>query len=55
MDKDRAKGTGKEAAGKGKQAIGKMTGDNSTRAGGKFDELKGKVQKSFGRAKDKSR
>ena len=45
MDKDRIKGTAKQAEGAVKEGLGKLTGDKAL-------EVEGKVQKAYGRAKD---
>lgn len=52
MDKDRVKGAARNVVGKIKEAFGKATGDKSMRAEGDKDQAAGKVQKTYGRAKD---
>lgn len=41
-------GTGKDLKGRVKDAVGGLTGDESMQAEGKFDRVKGKVQKKVG-------
>ncbi|HEY4578688.1 MAG TPA: CsbD family protein, partial [Savagea sp.] len=41
MNKDHIKGTADEVKGNVKEAAGKATGDSSTEAKGKLDQLKG--------------
>ncbi|MFN6977344.1 MAG: CsbD family protein [Gemmobacter sp.] len=52
MDKDRIKGTVKQAAGSVKAKVGEVTGNTSLEAEGKVQELEGKLQKTYGKAKD---
>ena len=52
MDKDRVAGAGKQAAGAVKDAVGKATGDEKLQGEGKADKAEGKVQNTFGKAKD---
>jgi uncharacterized protein YjbJ (UPF0337 family) len=52
MDKDRIAGAGKQAAGAVKDAVGKATGDEKLQGEGKADKAEGKVQNTFGKAKD---
>lgn len=52
MDKDRIKGTVKQAKGSAKESIGKLTGDPSLEVEGKVDQAEGTVQKAYGKAKD---
>jgi len=55
MDKDRIKGTAKQATGAVKEAVGKLVGDEKLAAEGKVDKAEGKVQSIYGDAKDKAR
>lgn len=52
MNKQQVKGVANQATGEIKEQIGKMTGDRSTEARGHARELKGKLQKSVGDARD---
>ena len=52
MDKDRIKGTAKQAEGTIKEKVGKVTGDTSLEVEGKIERAEGTVQKAFGKAKD---
>lgn len=55
MDKDRIKGSAKQAKGAVKETVGKMTGDGKLEAEGKVDKAEGKIQGAYGEAKDKAR
>lgn len=55
MDKDRTEGAGKDLGGKVKEAWGKVTGDESTEAEGKRDQVEGNVQEGWGKTKDAAR
>jgi uncharacterized protein YjbJ (UPF0337 family) len=55
MDKDRIKGSAKQAGGAVKEAAGKLTGDSKLRAEGKADKAEGRVQNAVGGLKDKIR
>ncbi len=52
MDRNRVKGAAHQVKGTVKEAIGRMTGDTKLRVEGTAEKLGGKVQSSFGRAKD---
>ncbi|QJW84254.1 CsbD family protein [Ramlibacter terrae] len=52
MNKDQAKGVGKQITGEVKEQIGKLTGDTSTRVRGHAEEAEGKLQKGLGDAKE---
>ena len=52
MDKDRIKGTAKQAEGTIKEKVGQATGDTSLEIEGKVERAEGTVQKAFGKAKD---
>lgn len=52
MDKDRIKGTAKQAKGAVEEAAGKVTGDAKLKAQGKADRAAGKVQNAVGGLKD---
>lgn len=55
MHKDELKGTAKKARGSVKETAGKATGDDKMRDEGKADKAEGRLQKGFGKAKDKIR
>ena len=48
MDENTVKGAVTEGVGKLKDAAGGLTGDTSTQAEGKLDQLTGKAQREFG-------
>jgi len=52
MDKDRIKGSIKQAEGTAKEALGKLTNDPVLEAEGKIKHAEGTVQKAIGQAKD---
>jgi uncharacterized protein YjbJ (UPF0337 family) len=52
MDKDRIKGSLKQAKGNVKEVVGKVTGDAKLEAEGKADETVGKIQNAVGGLKD---
>ena len=52
MDKDRVKGSAKQAAGAIKETVGKITGDVKLQADGKADKTAGKIQNAVGGVKD---
>ena len=52
MDKDRIKGSAKQAEGSVKEAAGKLTGDAKLQAQGRRDKFDGKVQNAVGGLKD---
>ena len=52
MDKDRIKGSTKQAEGSVKEAAGKLTGDAKLQAEGMKDKFDGKVQNAVGGLKD---
>ena len=52
MHKDTIKGTAKDAAGAVKKTAGRATGDVNMEAEGAALQGEGKVQKTFGKAKD---
>jgi uncharacterized protein YjbJ (UPF0337 family) len=52
MDKDRIKGTVKQAEGTIKEKVGQATGDTSLEIEGKVEKAEGTVQKAFGKMKD---
>ena len=55
MDKDRIKGAVKQMHGSAKEVIGKAIGDRKTEAEGAAENMAGKMQSGFGKAKDKVR
>ena len=55
MDKDRVKGTINDVVGNVKRHIGNLTGDTRTEAEGAVQQVKGKVQNTWGKAKDAAR
>lgn len=52
MDRDRIKGTAKQARGALKEAAGKALGDAKLKGEGKADKAAGKVQNAVGSIKD---
>jgi uncharacterized protein YjbJ (UPF0337 family) len=52
MDKDRVKGSVKQAAGAIKETLGKVTGDVKLQADGQADKTAGKIQNAVGGVKD---
>ena len=52
MDTDRIDGALKNIGGKIKEGFGELTGDTKTQAEGKAEQVEGKVQNSWGGAKD---
>ena len=52
MDKDRVKGSVKQAAGAIKETLGKVTGDVKLQADGQADKNAGKIQNAVGGVKD---
>ncbi len=52
MDKEHVKGAADKAKGATKEAAGKVTGDKSLEAEGKFDKAKGAAHKAAGDVKD---
>jgi uncharacterized protein YjbJ (UPF0337 family) len=55
MNKDQIKGRAKEAKGKIKEVVGRTVGNARTEAEGDAEQLVGKVQKTYGDAKNESR
>lgn len=55
MDKDRVKGKANEVAGRSKRQAGEWTGDTEAQAEGGVQELKGRIQNAWGKAKDAAR
>jgi uncharacterized protein YjbJ (UPF0337 family) len=55
MDKDRIKGSAKQAKGSVKEAAGKALGDTKLQGEGKVDKAEGKIQNAFGSLKDRLR
>ena len=55
MDKDRVKGKVDEVAGRAKRQAGEWSGDTEAQAEGGVQELKGKIQNAWGKAKDAAR
>ena len=52
MDKDRVKGSAKQAAGAIKKTVGKITGDVKLQSDGEADKTAGKIQNAVGGVKD---
>jgi uncharacterized protein YjbJ (UPF0337 family) len=52
MDSDRIKGKANDLAGRIKRQAGEWTGDTETQAEGAAQQVKGKVQNAWGKAKD---
>lgn len=55
MDRDRIKGSAKQAKGALKEVAGKALGDAKLKGEGKADKAAGKVQNAVGSIKDKLR
>jgi uncharacterized protein YjbJ (UPF0337 family) len=55
MDKDRIKGSVKQASGSVKKTVGKATGDSKMEAEGRAEQAAGKVQNAVGGLKDTAR
>jgi len=55
MDKDRVKGTMDDAAGRIQRQAGEWTGDTHAQVEGAARQVKGKVEKAVGQAKDAAR
>jgi uncharacterized protein YjbJ (UPF0337 family) len=55
MDKNRAEGTLKDVKGRVKRQVGEWTNDASLQGEGLKDQAEGKVQNTYGKAKDKIR
>ncbi len=53
VNKDQVSGVAKQVKGSVKEAVGKATGDRRTQAEGMADKAAGKVQKTYGDAKQK--
>jgi len=52
MNSDNVKGTIDDAAGRAKRQVGEWTGDTKTQADGAAQQVKGKVEKAVGNARD---
>ena len=52
MDKDRVKGSVKQAVGAIEETVGKITGDVKLQADGEADKTAGKIQNAVGGVKD---
>lgn len=55
MDKDRIKGKIDEVSGRAKRQVGEWTGDTKSQGEGVMDEVKGRVENTWGKIKDKAR
>lgn len=55
MNKDIIKGKWKEVRGKLKQEFAKLTDDDIAKMEGTYDELEGKLQKTYGYDKDRAK
>lgn len=55
MNKQQLRGAANQASGSIKREVGKLTGDRSLTAKGQARDLKGKVQKSVGDARELAR
>ena len=55
MDRDRIKGSAKQAKGKMKEVAGRITGDAKLRSEGSAEKAAGKFQNAVGGLKDKLR
>lgn len=54
MNWDRIEGNWKQFTGKAREKWGRLTDDDMEKIGGKRDQLVGKVQESYGIAKDQA-
>ena len=52
MTEDRTRGDWDETKGVIKEKVGRITGDRSTEGSGKLDQVKAKVERKIGDAKD---
>jgi uncharacterized protein YjbJ (UPF0337 family) len=52
MDKDRIEGKVKDVAGRVERQVGEWTGDKDAQAHGTAKQVEGKVQNTWGKAKD---
>lgn len=52
MNKDQVKGAVEQGKGKLKEAAGELTGNESLEREGEADQVKGKIQKNYGDAKE---
>jgi uncharacterized protein YjbJ (UPF0337 family) len=55
MDKDRVKGKVEDVKGRIKRQVGEWSGDKKTQAEGAAEQVKGKIQNAWGKAKDAGR
>jgi uncharacterized protein YjbJ (UPF0337 family) len=55
MDKDRVKGKAEDIKGRAKRQVGEWTGDKKTQTEGAAEQVKGKIQNAWGKAKDAGR
>lgn len=55
VDKDRIEGKAEQAKGSIKKGVGEVMGDDKMKAEGQADKAAGKVQDTYGAAKDKAR
>ena len=53
MDKERAKGIGKDVKGRMKEAVGAVAGDRKMKQEGRADQIEGTVRKQVGKAKER--
>jgi uncharacterized protein YjbJ (UPF0337 family) len=55
MDKDRVEGKIEDIKGRVKRQVGEWTGDEKTQSEGAAEQVKGKIQNAWGKAKDAGR
>jgi uncharacterized protein YjbJ (UPF0337 family) len=55
VDENEVEGTVRDLGGKVQDAVGGLTGDTKTQAEGKYNQMAGKAQKTFGAAADEIR
>jgi len=55
MDENEFEGAARDLGGKVQDAVGGLTGDTKTQAEGKYNQMAGKAQKTFGAAADEIR
>ena len=55
VDENRVEGLARQASGKVQSTLGDITGDTKSQAQGRIDDVMGKAQRTYGRAKDSVR
>jgi uncharacterized protein YjbJ (UPF0337 family) len=54
MNEDQVRGKAKDIAGRAERQVGEWTGDEETQAEGAAKQVEGKVQNTWGKAKEKA-